>query len=134
MMDGQMGDRLRLGHPQIDGGTDVALRVGLVGAVMGDAAAFGTEVKRDAGFVMGVGGSHIGARGAGECGAITDQIIGPQHAIAAADGAVAGGGGVGRHIERPAGCAAMTGSFDHRASAPLRSRYCLTQERAAKSY
>ena len=33
MMDGEMRDNIRFGHPQIDGGADAAFRIGREGAV-----------------------------------------------------------------------------------------------------
>ena len=80
---------------------------------MGDAAAIGTKVKGDAGFAPRTGGSDIRACGTGKLGPVTHKVISPQHAIAAADGAVAGGGAFRRHVEFPADRAAMTAAFDH---------------------
>ena len=105
-----------LGHPKVDGSTNTAFRVRFEGSVMGNAAAIGTKMKGDAGFVPRIGGSDIGARGTGKLGPVTLQVISPEHAIAAADGAVTGSGTIWRHIERPADSAAMTSALDHRIS------------------
>jgi len=113
MDDGKVSYDIRLGHPEVHGGANAAFGIGFDGAVMGDAAAIGTKVKGDAGFAPRTGGSDIRACGTGKLGPVTHEVISPQHAIAAADGAVAGGGAFRRHVEFPAGRAAMTAAFDH---------------------
>ena len=113
MDDRKVGDGIRLGHSEVDGGANAAFRIGCEGAVMGDAAALGAKVKGDAGFAPRAGGSDVRACGTGKLGPVTRKVISPQHAIAAADGAVAGGGALRRHVEFPADSAAMTRTFDH---------------------
>jgi hypothetical protein len=63
MDDRKMGHDVRLGHPEVDGGADAALRVGFEGAVMGQAAAIGARMKSNTGFVSRIGSPDIGALG-----------------------------------------------------------------------
>src|SRR5580698_6175322 len=71
MNDGEVGDDVRLGHPEVHGGANTAVPVRFEGAVMGDAAATGTKVKTDARFAPRTGGPDIGARGTGKLGPVT---------------------------------------------------------------
>jgi hypothetical protein len=78
------------------------------GAPIGDAAAGGAEVEAD-----GFGAPDVGAGGAGDGYRLIDVAVGPKRAVAAADGAIAGGGICGDAVKRPVDCATVAGAFDH---------------------
>lgn len=107
-----MGNGLRLGQAQVDGDAALAFRVKRPGAPEGDAAAVGAEVEFD-----GLA-ADVGLAGSGDMNTLAFVVIGPEHAVAAADGAVAGGGGFGEVAELPVEGAAVAGAGDHGGGLP----------------
>src|SRR5215475_4247901 len=108
MVDGDGAHGLRFGEAEVDGDAAAAVRAGGERAPIGDAAAVGAEMEANGTVAPGV---HLGR--AGDADALVFEIVGPEHAVAAAHRAVAGGGRLGDSLEAPADGAAMTGAFDH---------------------
>src|SRR5262249_10221787 len=98
----------RFGEAQVDGDAAAAVGAGDERAPVGDATAVGAEMETDGPVAPGV---HRG--GAGDADPFVLEVVGPEHAVAAAHRAVAGGGRLGDSLEAPADGAAMTGAFDH---------------------
>jgi len=112
MVDGHMGNGLRFGQAQVDGDTALAFRGEGLGSPEGDAAAVGAEMEFD-GLAP-----DVGLAGARDVDALAFVVIGPEYAVAAADGAVAGGGGFGEVAELPAEGAAVAGAGEHDGGLP----------------
>ena len=109
VVDGNLRHRFGiLGQPQVHRDAPAALLVGAQRAPVGHAAAAGAEVEAQR------LAAHIGLRGARNLDAISLKGVGPQRAVAAAGGAVAGGCAVGLAGKAPSHGTAQTGTLDHR--------------------
>ncbi len=89
MVDGEVGDGFGGREADIDGDAAAVGFIGLEGAPSEDVGAGGAEQNFEAGG--GIIGADIAVGGAGDRDAFIFVIIGPEHAVAAAEGAVAGG-------------------------------------------
>src|SRR5204862_6901866 len=90
VLDRHLGDRPRLGEAQVDSDAAPAVLVRLQAAPVRDAAAGGAEVEAER------IAAHVGGRRPGDADAGVFPVVGPEHAVPATGGAVAGGRRVGQ--------------------------------------
>lgn len=107
MVDRDLCHGIGFGEAKIDGNTATPLLIRSLTAPEGDAAANWTEVE------LYCPASDVALRRARYVDAFTFIIVGPQHAIATANCAVACGRTSGLPSELPAHRAAMAAAFDH---------------------
>src|SRR4029077_575077 len=99
---------IRFREPQIDSDAAPPIVAWVARAPIGDAPAVRAKMKAN---VLPPAG--VGAGGARHANAFIFVVVGPQHAVAPADRAVAGSGRVRHPVETPADRAAVTRAFDH---------------------
>jgi len=100
-------DRLGLDEPQVHRDPQAPFGVLLLRPPEHHAAAARTEVELER------LAAHIGLRRAGNRDAFTLVVVGPQHAVSAARGAVARGRAIRLTFESPTNGATQAGSFNH---------------------
>lgn len=100
-------DSLRFGQPQVDCDATPALFVSFQRSPICDAATCGAEMEADE------LATNIGLRRTRDMDAFAFEVISPQHAVAATDGAIAHRGRLGHPLEPPLNCAAVAGTLDH---------------------
>src|SRR4051812_27465966 len=114
MVDRYRGHLCRLRQPQVHGDAPTAFRVVLLRAPEGHATAPRTEMELER------LASGEGLRRTRDADAFVLIVVRPQHAVATARGAIAGGRAVRLALECPSNRAAEAGSLDHvRASFPV---------------
>jgi hypothetical protein len=107
MLDREGCDRFRGCEADVDGGPAAALLDGN-SAPADDIAASRAEMDFDGG--LGVVGADIDAGGTGDSNAFVFLVIRPEHAVAAAEGAVAGGDQAGIAFKGPGDGTAVAGA------------------------
>src|SRR4029079_6326645 len=107
MIDGKMGDRIRVREAHVDRDTTAPFLVRLGPAHESDAYPFGAKMKLDriAADVSGRRTRHLDA--------VAFVVIGPKDAVSAAHGAIACGDRVRHAFEGPLDRAAVAGAVDH---------------------
>ncbi len=107
-VDGEVGDGVGWGEADVDGDAAAVGGVGVQAAPGEDIGARGAEEDFEAG--IGVIAADIAVGGADDVDAFVFVIVGPEHAVAAAEGAVADGDGAGVAGEGPVCLTAMAGA------------------------